>query len=387
MSETFDVVVIGAGSVGCPTAMELAGRGLRVLVVEGRASAGQGENKAAIGGVRATHSDAAKIALCRTSLEVFSTFEEAHGIHVGWKPGGYCFPALDEKVEATLKRILPVQKGAGLEIDWLGPDEIAGVVPGIVRDGLRGGTYSPGDGQVSPLAAANAFQRVAERRGARFAFRERVVAVEAEGRRVSAVVTDRGRYATSRLVVAPGAEAAAVGHLLGLDLRVVPDSHEAGITAPVAPFLAPLVVDLRPGPEGRTANFYFGQNSEGQIIFCYTPIAPIVGTDRQSTSEFMPIVARRLTGVLPRLRHALVRRIWRGLYPMTPDGLPIVDLSPAHDGVALAVGMCGQGFMMGPGVARLVTSLLLDGTPTIDPAAAATIRYGRDYGATVEALK
>ena len=47
--------------------------------------------------------------------------------------------------------------------------------------------------------------------------------------------------------------------------------HEAGISAPIAPFLGPLVVDLRPGPDGRTANFYFGQNHEGQIIFCYTP--------------------------------------------------------------------------------------------------------------------
>ncbi len=387
MSETWDVIVIGAGSIGCPTAMELAGRGLRVLVIDGHASAGQGQNKAAIGGVRATHSDPAKIALCGQSLEVFSTFERVHGIHVGWKPGGYCFPALDDKVEDILKKILPIQKDAGLEIDWVGPDEVTRHVPGITTEGLRGGTYSPGDGQVSPLAAANAFQRVAEQRGAVFRYREKVVAIDTDGRRVVAVETDRGRYATEKIVVAPGAEATDIGKMLGLDLPVVPDSHEAGITAPIAPFLDPLVVDLRPGIEGRTANFYFGQNSEGQIIFCYTPIKPIVGTDRESTSEFMPIVARRLISVIPRLRHALVRRIWRGLYPMTPDGLPIVDRSPDHDGVALAVGMCGQGFMMGPGVARLVTSLLLDDEPSIDAAAATTLRFDRDYGAAMEALK
>jgi sarcosine oxidase subunit beta len=387
MSDSWDVVVVGAGSVGCPTAMELAGHGQRVLVIEALASAGQGQNKAAIGGVRATHSDPAKIGLCSQSLKIFASFEDEHGIHIGWKPGGYCFPALNEKVEATLKGILPKQKAAGLVIDWHEPDDIARIVPGIVRDGLRGGTFSPGDGQVSPLAAANAFQRVAERRGATFRFKERVTAVDIESGKVVAVRTDKGRYATERLVVATGAEARALGVMLGLDLPVTPDSHEAGITAPIAPFLDPLVVDLRPGPEGRTANFYFGQNSEGQIIFCYTPIEIIVGTNRESTSEFMPIVARRLVGLIPRLRHALVRRIWRGLYPMTPDGLPIVDMAPEPAGVALAVGMGGQGFMMGPGVGRMVASLLLDGRPSIDPEAAATIRYGRDYGATKEALK
>lgn len=387
MSQSYDVVVIGAGSVGCPTAMELAGRGLRVLVLEQFASAGQGQNKAAIGGVRATHSDPAKIALCSHSLEVFSHFEEEHGLDVGWKPGGYCFPALSEKVAEVLQKLVPIQKKAGLDIDWLGPDDVARWVPGIVREGLIGGTYSPGDGQVSPLAAANAMQIVAERRGAEFHFRERVTAIVTSGRRVEAVETDKGRYSTERVVIAPGAEARAIGAMIDLELPVTPDSHEAGITAPIAPFLDPLVVDLRPGPEGRTANFYFGQNAEGQIIFCYTPIKPIVGTDRESTSEFMPVVARRLISVVPRLKHALVRRIWRGLYPMTPDGFPIVDMAPNLDQVALAVGMCGQGFMMGPGVGRMVTKLLLDGETFIDQDAAATIRFERDYGAAMEALK
>jgi sarcosine oxidase subunit beta len=384
---SWDAIVIGAGSVGCPIAMELAGRGQRVLVIEKLASAGQGQNKAAIGGVRATHSDPAKIGLCIQSLEIFRTFEQTHGIHIGWKPGGYAFPAMNEKVEATLRKLVPKQKAAGLEIDWYGPDDMARIIPGIERQGLRGGTYSPGDGQVSSVAAAQAFKTVAERRGAEFLFRETVTAVEVEAGRVAAVRTDKGRYPTGWVVIAAGADAREVGRLVGLDLPVDPDCHEAGITAPIEPFLDPLVVDLRPGPEGKTANFYFGQNAEGQIIFCYTPMPPILGDDREATSEFMPIIARRLVALIPRLRHALVRRTWRGLYPNTPDGLPIVDLAPEPAGLALAVGMCGQGFMLGPGVGRMVASLLLDGVPTIAPAAAATIRHGRSFDSGHEALK
>ena len=387
MTESYDVVVIGAGSVGCPTAMELSLRGLRVLVLDEMASAGQGQNKAAIGGVRATHSDPAKIALCSQSLEVFSTFADRWGIEVGWKPGGYCFPALDDRVEEILKGLVPMQQAAGLDIDWVGPEEVQRLIPGIVTDGLKGGTFSPGDGQVSPLMAANAFQRVAERHGAVFKFREKVSGIEGEKGHVSAVVTDKGRYGAGTVVIAAGATARQVGAMVDLDLPVTPDSHEAGITAAVEPFLDPLVVDLRPGPEGRTANFYFGQNHEGQIIFCYTPIELFVGTDRESTSEFMPVVARRLVGLVPRLKHALVRRIWRGLYPMTPDGLPIVDTVDSPAGIVLAVGMCGQGFMLGPGVAKTVASLVVEGAPSIDEAAFATIRFERDFGVTREALK
>ena len=74
----------------------------------------------------------------------------------------------------------------------------------------------------------------------------------------------------------------------------------------MAHFLAPLVVDLRPGPEGKTANFYFGQNHEGQIIFCYTPKELFVGTNRESLSEFLPTLASRMIALVPRPRKHLV---------------------------------------------------------------------------------
>ena len=53
----YDAIVIGAGSVGCPIAYFLTHEGMKVLVVDREHSAGQGQNKAAIGGVRATHSE------------------------------------------------------------------------------------------------------------------------------------------------------------------------------------------------------------------------------------------------------------------------------------------------------------------------------------------
>jgi len=385
---TYDVIVVGAGSVGNPTACFLAQAGLRVLVIERRAASGQGDNKAAIGGVRATHSDPGKILTCSESLRIFTTWEEEYGFDIGWKPGGYCFPVFDEGIEKVLQGILPVQKEFGLEIDWVGPDEIAEHIPGIRREGLRGGTFSPRDGQVSPLLAAVAFQREATCHGAEYHFQERVTGYLREGDRLAGVVTDRGEYAAGEVVLAAGADAAEQGELLGLQIPVTPDSHEAGISAPVEPFLGPLVVDLRPGPEGRTANFYFGQNKEGQIIFCYTPQELFLGTNRESLSEFLPILANRMISLIPRLRNLLIRRVWRGCYPMTPDGIPIIDRVSGLAGLTLAVGMCGQGFMMGPGVARNVTSLIVTGESTLPADVQACFRFDRDFhAARKETLK
>ncbi len=385
---TYDVIVVGAGSVGNPTAMALARkRAGRILVIDRRSAPGQGDNKAAIGGVRATHSIPAKILLGIESLEIFSTWKERTGEDIGFKPGGYAFPVYTEEVEASLKALLPIQHRYDLDISWLGPEDMAQVIPGLATEGLLGGTYSPGDGQVSPLLASVAFSREAMRLGVTYHLRERVVGFTRAGDRVTGVVTDKGTYHAGEVVIAAGADAADLGPALGIDIPVFPESHEAGISAPVARFLGPLVVDLRAGPEGKTANFYFGQNTEGQVIFCYTPSTPFHGTDRGSTGEFLPVVASRLVGLIPRLEGLLVRRVWRGCYPMTADGAPIVDRVPGLDGLVLAVGMCGQGLMLGPGVGQEVASLVVDDRSTLPEDARLSLRYDRDHTRVSEALK
>ena len=86
---TYDTIIIGAGSVGTPLAWQLADAGQKVLVLEQFPSVGQGSNKAAIGGIRATHSDPAKIGICLKSLEIFSTWHEKYGDDIEWEQGGY----------------------------------------------------------------------------------------------------------------------------------------------------------------------------------------------------------------------------------------------------------------------------------------------------------
>lgn len=362
---TFDVVIIGAGSVGAPLAWQLAKAGLRTLVVDQFASVGQGANKSAIGGIRATHSDPAKIHTCLKSIEIFSTWQERYGDDIGWLQGGYSFVAYREREEQILKNLLSVQKRYGLDIDWYDREALLEIIPALNPVGLTGGTFSPGDGSASPLRSALAFERQAKAHGAVFHYHETVTDIlqlpasrsPGENGRVHGVRTDKGTYHAGVVVNAAGPWAREVAALAGVEVPVQPDSHEAGITEPVAPFLRPMVVDIRPA-EG-SANYYFYQHHTGQIVFCITPNPPILGTDRRETSVFLPQVARRMLGIMPRLKNLKVRRTWRGLYPMTPDGAPIVGEVEGLTGYVNAVGMCGQGYMLGPGLAvylqRLIT--------------------------------
>lgn len=361
---SFDVIVVGAGSIGVPAALALGEMGVKTLVVDRLASPGQGENKKAIGGIRATHSDPAKILACLSSLEVFAGWEERYGDNIEWLKGGYTFPVYRESEEKALKSILPIQKRFGLNVDFVGPERIREVVPGINPAGLMGGTFSPDDGSASPLRSISAFSRRAVSLGVRFLFREGNAAIDVVKGKVQGVTTEKGRYLAPVVVDAAGPFSRELCRSAGVDIPVTPDSHEAAITEPVEPFFTTMVVDLRPGPSSK--NYYFYQNRLGQVVFCITPDPLIAGTDKRETSMFLPQVGARMVGLLPRLKNLRVRRVWRGLYPMSPDGSPLVGWSREVQWLLHATGMCGQGFMLGPGVGKVVAGLIAGKTTEKD---------------------
>lgn len=361
----YDVVIIGAGSIGTPSAFFLAQAGYKVLVLDQAPSIGQSSNKRAIGGIRATHSDPAKIQLCLRSIEIFSTWKERYGDEIEWSEGGYVFVARTAREERILKDLLVTQKSYGLSIDWLDKSQLLELVPDLNPTELTGGTYSPHDGNASPLLAVHAFYVHAMEYGAVFRFHEKVTEIVLHGGKVAGVKTNHGEYGADVLVNAAGPWAREIAQLAGLDVPVRPDSHEAAITEAVAPFLKPMIVDISPGPG--SSNYYFYQHLTGQIIFCITPSPNIWGFDVEETSSFLPMVSRRMVDLMPRLKNIRVRRTWRGLYPMTPDGMPIIGRAREVEGFIQAVGMCGQGFMLGPGVGELVTRLVSNRLIDADP--------------------
>jgi sarcosine oxidase subunit beta len=355
---SYDVVIVGAGSIGLPAALMLAEAKKKVLVIDPEHAPGQQNNKKAIGGVRATHSDFGKISVCLRSIEILKNWQEERGDDIGWMDNGYSYPAYREEDAQTLKSLMKVQHSFGLNIRWLSADEYQALVPGIKMEGLLGSTFSPEDGSCSPLLLTNAYYFHALKAGVEFRFQERVTGLESSGDSIHSVVTDKGRYSAGMVINCAGNHGREIGLMAGDELPVFPDNHEAGITEPVARFFEPMVVDMRKAPG--SANFYFYQNIEGQVVFCITPDPPILGIDNRSTSEFLPLCSKRMIEIYPRLRYLKVRRTWRGQYPMTPDGFPILGFGVHKKNLINAVGMCGQGFMLGPGMGELILRMATD---------------------------
>ena len=164
--------------------------------------------------------------ICQRSLEIFASWEKEHGDNIEWLKGGYAFPVYRKNDEKMLKKLLPVQKKHRLNIDFLGPEEIQQVIPGINPRKLRGGTFSPDDGSISPLLTVNAFYRRAVDLGVAFHFKERVRNIQIKNGRVVGVKTDQTRYSAPVVVDAAGPFSTELGRTVGIEISVVPDSHE-----------------------------------------------------------------------------------------------------------------------------------------------------------------
>lgn len=357
----YDVIIIGAGSIGVPTALATASDGLKTLVIDTLPSVSQADNKHAIGGIRATHTQKGKIMLCQRSIEIFKNWESQFGDDIWWKQGGYCFVAYTKEHENTLKLNVQLQKSYGLDIDYVSKEEIKNLIPGINEDNLLGGTYSPKDGNASPLLSLHAFYRQSREKGAEFKFNETVTDIYSKNGTILGLKTNKSEYNTTQIVNAAGGNANTLGKMVNINLPVIPESHEAGITEPVKKIFNPMVVDMRPAIDnafGNSKNYYFYQNKEGKIIFCLTPDPSIIGKDRRETSSFLPQITKRMISLMPRLKNIKIRRTWRGLYPMTPDGNPILGIVEGINGYVNAVGMCGQGFMLGPGIGELISRFI-----------------------------
>lgn len=356
MIKTYDLIVIGAGSVGVPAALEYRKHGQSVLVIDSLPSPGQGQNKTALGGIRRTHSNRGKFLIGRRGIEIFSSWKEMYGDEIHFYRMGYSWPVYREEDEITLKETMKIQQDFGLDIKWLSPEEYRNRNPGINMKGLRGSVLGPDDASASPLLFIESCYFKAVEYGADFKFGEPVVGFDIKNDKIIGVQTTKGKYCAESILNAAGSFAREVSQMAGIDTPVSPDTHEAGISEPVKQFMGPMVIDMRPGPGSE--NCYFYQNGEGQVLFCITPDPLIQGTDNRSTSAFLPMISRRMIDLMPMLANLKVRRTWRGQYPMTPDAFPIVGKMKELENFYQAVGMCGQGFQLGPGYAEVLYRLM-----------------------------
>jgi sarcosine oxidase subunit beta len=377
VSDSADVVIIGAGVVGAATGYYLARRGLKVLVLE-RDFPCCGSTGRCIGGIRAQFTHDLTIRVMLESVRMFATMHEELEQDVEWYQGGYLFLAFDPGRVQAFRDAIAIQRRYGLKVDFITPDDCRQLVPGLDTNGLLGGAYCPTDGQANPFKVTYGYLQGIRQLGGDVLPRTPVRSINRQADRVVSVTTQAGEEISAGMVLnAAGPWAGEVGQMAGVDVPVKPDRHESLVTEAVERLFDPMLVDYR------SDGCYFVQNSgTGHFIGCYTPVPLVPGLGTDTSDEFLTEMPRRMVRLVPRLASVKVIRQWAGSYEMSPDGNPLCGPTPVR-GFYVSAGMSGHGFMFGPAIGKLMAEVMCDGSSSIP---LDEFRLDRSFG-KAEAMK
>jgi sarcosine oxidase subunit beta len=369
---TAEVVVIGAGAIGCSVAYHLSRRGCRDVLVLERDTVGAGSSSRGNGGIRSQFPHETEVRFSLASLAFFASFEEEMGTSCGFERSGYLFLIQDAAQRARFEREAAMQRRLGADVRLISPDEVGRLVPGLRTDDLLAGAWSPDDGCARPLDVVRAYAARAAELGATIAERTEVLGLDLGGGRVRRVRTSRGDVAAGAVVDAAGAQAAAVARLAGADLPVEPQRRHLFLSEPVARARQPMPLVIEP-------EFGFYVRPEGDALLMSPGDSDPVEDDRPDQPVDWRLADQTLAKAahrLPELAGLRIARGWAGLRPLTPDDRAIVDVLPGAENMLCAVGFGGHGFQHSPTAGQVVAELLLDGRASIDLAPLALSRFG-----------
>ena len=325
-------VVAGAGVVGASIAYHLAERGADDVLLAETGTVASGATGKALGGVRQQFSSAPEVRLAKESVVFFRSLDPELFARVG-----YLFLATSEEGLQQLDERREVQCALGVPVEVVDPS----VVKGLAVDDVVGAVFCAEDGTADPVGITRELVRRAVNLGVEV--HEHTDALELE---------------SDVLVLATGAASASLGAKVGLELPVRPLVRQLVETEPVPalPSDLPLVVEAETG-------FHFRRRGESLVLAMPEPTLRW-GTDETVDPSLVDDWLERAARRYPPSAGVPVARAWAGLYDMTPDAHPI--LGPVADGLYVACGFSGHGFMQAPAVGRIVADELLGRDPGFD---------------------
>jgi len=365
---TYDVVIVGGGIMGCSTAYNMMkiDNTIKVAVVEPDPAYTRASTTLSLANARIQFSLKENIQISQYAFEVLDRFEEEMAVEgdkpsISYRREGNLF-LVEEDARGVAEEALDLQKSLNCPVEWWSPEEIKERYPLYEPTGLAGGTFGPQDGYTDGYAVLMGFKAKARSMGAEFIKDEVVRIMTAGGRATGVRLASGGSLAAKFVVNCAGAWAAKVAQTTGVNLPVEPTKRQIfALNTAVKPE-GPLPLTILP------SGLYFRTETGDLIVMGKSMDEDPVGFEfTWDDKRFMEILWPELAGFVPAFEAAKLMRGWAGLYAAnTLDGNAILGEWPELKGLFLANGFSGHGFQQAPAVGRYLSELIIGLPPTLD---------------------
>ena len=357
-----DVAIVGGGIHGAAAALNLARRARRVVLLE-RDHMGRHASGASAGGIRTLLRAAPEIPLALAARDIWHRIEAEVGHNCGYRTVGQV--AIAENAEVLAGFAARAARHDHEEL--IDGAELARLVPAL---GLAapGGLVARGDGFASPFHATMAFRAAAERAGAVVHEGTPVTNLAAAAGGGWRLETPAGPVRARRVVNAAGAWGDRIAAMAGEEVPLDPFLPMMMVTAPVAQFLTPVVINVaRP--------LSFKQMPNGTLLIGGGRPGRRDGAGYRVDFGGLKASAATVRDLFPGLAGVPIVRAWAGLEGRFDDDLPVIGPSARAKGLVHAFGFCGHGLQLAPIVGRIVADLVIEGRTDLPIAAFAADRF------------
>jgi sarcosine oxidase subunit beta len=357
MSQTYDVIIIGGGIMGCCTALQLSRRGMKVALLE-KDIIGAGPTGKSSAIIRQHYSNEVTARMALHSLRVFQDFENQVGDECGFMPTGF-IAMVPVKDRAGLEANVALQQSVGIQTELLAVEALREMMPGLDTTDLVAAAYEAESGYADPYLTVTSLARAARRAGTTIFQRSQVTGIQFANGKVCGVETVDQYFGAPQVVNCAGAWGARVAAMAGLSVpinscrvQVAFFRRPAGHEAPHPVFGDFVNATYFRSETGNLTLVGLIDPSEAEAIV--DPDAFFEGVD----DGFVLEAGEGLVKRYPAMERSQLTGGYASLYAITPDWHPIIDELPLGSGNFICSGFSGHGFKLGPAVGQIMADLV-----------------------------
>ena len=254
----------------------------------------------------------------------------------------------------------------GLKVERLNKDDVQKLEPDVELD-VAGAVLFKDDCHFNPGKMMLALKKYLENKGVHFQLNTTVTGFEKSNNKISAVITDKGKFNCEEIVLATGSWLPVVAKMMGIKLLLQPGkgysytyNHvENNIKYPA------ILVDGRCAITPWGQQLRIGGTMELSGINNKVMLSRMQGI-YNSAKDFYPGL---------KIEFPPTDKIWSGLRPVTPDGLPYIGKVANIANVIIAGGHAMLGISEGTGTGKLVTEIISNKNTSIDILAFSPTRF------------
>ncbi len=361
----YDVIVIGAGSMGMAAGYFLAKSGKKTILLDAfNPPHDKGSHHGETRIIRFAYGEGEEyVPLVLRAKELWAELEQHTGKQI-FIPTGVL--NVGEKQSDFIQNTIKSSKKYSLPLEVLNAKEIQKRWQGISLSDEYIGSFEPTSGVLRCEECIQAYQELAEQNGATILSNRRVKKIDIEDHKVT-IKTDNDTFYANSLVISAGAWSKDLLAMLELDAPLSPvrktfawyDASEPIYSQDAFPafaFETPQGIYYGfPSIDG--VGLKIGRHDGGELV---NPDIPLRTFDERDEAD----LRKFLIHYMPKVEKVKYGKTC--MYTLTPDEKFIIDLHPRYPNVAIAAGFSGHGFKFSSAVGQTLSNLILSGKNDLD---------------------